>query len=584
MSSDDTRSRYRKSNCRKFHCGKVHCRKFGQPGVRAERALIAALAMAASLSLAVGLASPVAAQNNVFVNQQLLNSLGTGAVPYGQGFPPYGLPGQGFVGVPGGLLFPPQQQPRSTLTTPQAFGQPTQPGFAQQGFGSPFAQQGMPFYSGVQVYSATPRPPVTAFAQNQMQMGQAQAGTLPPGIVPPGTVPGAMAGAPRQIGQAPAPVPRPVAPRAQTRSEPPSQAFQPTDVARSGGTTAPRATAPQAAPEPAAQAATPPAPPPRTNRTAPPLLPSQALAEREAERAASNGGAATVPAPSSATPETTAPAPTVAQTPAVEDMGNVEDMGTDRNARTSDVSEAAPTTPAPASSTTASARTTPEPAATAAELQPIPPAPQPPPAIEPTAPSSETAGTGPASGTTQQAEARGTAASNPEPAASATAQAGAEAAGETAAAAGQETAAQSETTAQSETIPAAEPQPAQEQRAALPPEPEPEAETALAPDLLARIVFTEGRDEVATDGSAALNALAESLRADESQRIQLLAYAAGDSNQVNQARRLSLSRALAVRQFLIGQGVRSTRMDVRALGNNIPDGPPNRVDVVPAPR
>ncbi|MCH8925159.1 MAG: OmpA family protein [Proteobacteria bacterium] len=47
------------------------------------------------------------------------------------------------------------------------------------------------------------------------------------------------------------------------------------------------------------------------------------------------------------------------------------------------------------------------------------------------------------------------------------------------------------------------------------------------------------------------------------------------------ARRLSLSRALAVRAYLIEQGVRSTRMDVRALGDKVPDGPADRVDVLP---
>ena len=44
-------------------------------------------------------------------------------------------------------------------------------------------------------------------------------------------------------------------------------------------------------------------------------------------------------------------------------------------------------------------------------------------------------------------------------------------------------------------------------------------------------------------------------------------------------RRLSLSRALAVRTFLIDNGVRSTRIDVRALGDKAPDEPANRVDV-----
>jgi outer membrane protein OmpA-like peptidoglycan-associated protein len=40
-----------------------------------------------------------------------------------------------------------------------------------------------------------------------------------------------------------------------------------------------------------------------------------------------------------------------------------------------------------------------------------------------------------------------------------------------------------------------------------------------------------------------------------------------------------LSRALAIRSYLIGKGVRSTRIDVRALGNKIPSGKPDRVDL-----
>jgi outer membrane protein OmpA-like peptidoglycan-associated protein len=59
-----------------------------------------------------------------------------------------------------------------------------------------------------------------------------------------------------------------------------------------------------------------------------------------------------------------------------------------------------------------------------------------------------------------------------------------------------------------------------------------------------------------------------------------VAYAAGNDDATSQARRLSLSRALAVRSYLIEHGVRSTRMDVRALGNKVPEGPPDRVDVM----
>jgi outer membrane protein OmpA-like peptidoglycan-associated protein len=70
------------------------------------------------------------------------------------------------------------------------------------------------------------------------------------------------------------------------------------------------------------------------------------------------------------------------------------------------------------------------------------------------------------------------------------------------------------------------------------------------------------------------------LRQDEGSRLQIVAYATGGDESGSQARRLSLSRALAVRSYLIDQGVRSTRMDVRALGNRSSDGPTDRVDIV----
>jgi hypothetical protein len=63
-------------------------------------------------------------------------------------------------------------------------------------------------------------------------------------------------------------------------------------------------------------------------------------------------------------------------------------------------------------------------------------------------------------------------------------------------------------------------------------------------------------------------------------RVQLRAFAEGTEESASQARRLSLVRALAVRSYLMEKGVRSTRVDVRALGAKAEDGPADRVDVV----
>jgi outer membrane protein OmpA-like peptidoglycan-associated protein len=84
------------------------------------------------------------------------------------------------------------------------------------------------------------------------------------------------------------------------------------------------------------------------------------------------------------------------------------------------------------------------------------------------------------------------------------------------------------------------------------------------------------RDQLAT--------LAERLADTPNQRIQLMAFAKGGDEGASRARRLSLSRALAVRSFLIDNGIRSTRMDVRALGDTAKAGPLDRVDIVPANR
>jgi len=89
-------------------------------------------------------------------------------------------------------------------------------------------------------------------------------------------------------------------------------------------------------------------------------------------------------------------------------------------------------------------------------------------------------------------------------------------------------------------------------------------------------------------GSAALNAEAleridavrEKMEADQFLRLQLAAYATNTDDNPSRTRRLSLSRALAIRSYLVEKGVKSTRMDVRALGNKFEKAPGDRVDLV----
>ena len=81
------------------------------------------------------------------------------------------------------------------------------------------------------------------------------------------------------------------------------------------------------------------------------------------------------------------------------------------------------------------------------------------------------------------------------------------------------------------------------------------------------------------DGKNELSGLAQAMSDDESIRAQVIAFASGDGLSASKARRLSLSRALAIRSYLIENGVDSRRIDVRALGDKATDEPKNRVDV-----
>lgn len=80
---------------------------------------------------------------------------------------------------------------------------------------------------------------------------------------------------------------------------------------------------------------------------------------------------------------------------------------------------------------------------------------------------------------------------------------------------------------------------------------------------------------------AELDRLVKRMQKDDGLGLQLLAYAEGDDANASKARRLSLSRALEVRKYLMDQGLRSTRIEVRALGNKLEGGgSPDRVDAV----
>ena len=105
---------------------------------------------------------------------------------------------------------------------------------------------------------------------------------------------------------------------------------------------------------------------------------------------------------------------------------------------------------------------------------------------------------------------------------------------------------------------------------------------SVSPDgNLYSIPFSVGAQDLPSNASDALNGLVERMKEDDDIRVQLMGYAANGSGSASQARRSSLFRALAVRTYFMKEGIRSTRMDVRALGQtNVEDMPPDRVDIL----
>ena len=74
-------------------------------------------------------------------------------------------------------------------------------------------------------------------------------------------------------------------------------------------------------------------------------------------------------------------------------------------------------------------------------------------------------------------------------------------------------------------------------------------------------------------------ALNNSLSVSPAARVEILAYGGARGDKGSDARRLSLRRALSIRQILIDSGVSKDRIGVRAMGGADDGGPADRVDV-----
>lgn len=121
--------------------------------------------------------------------------------------------------------------------------------------------------------------------------------------------------------------------------------------------------------------------------------------------------------------------------------------------------------------------------------------------------------------------------------------------------------------------------------------PSPPTQTAALPPAVATPPATVATSALSLVFDGAASALPEAadglvdgilkrLRASDAVRLQLRSYASGTTETAREARQLSLARALSLRERLTAFGVRSSRIDVRALGlDTLNGGPADRIDV-----
>lgn len=109
--------------------------------------------------------------------------------------------------------------------------------------------------------------------------------------------------------------------------------------------------------------------------------------------------------------------------------------------------------------------------------------------------------------------------------------------------------------------------------------PQSAASTAAAAPTAVQIGFPAGKADLGPDSAGTIKQLIAAGHADAGATYNVVAYAAGTPGDPSVARRLSLSRALAVRKALMADGVDSSHIYVRAMGSSVPSGPADRVDL-----
>ena len=106
------------------------------------------------------------------------------------------------------------------------------------------------------------------------------------------------------------------------------------------------------------------------------------------------------------------------------------------------------------------------------------------------------------------------------------------------------------------------------------------ATTAAGTPAGLRLTFAKGQSDLSPESVASIRQFVQSAPHTDTTTYNVMAYASGDPDDPSVARRMSLSRALAVRSALQADGVASARIYLRALGTQPGEsGPPDRVQI-----
>jgi outer membrane protein OmpA-like peptidoglycan-associated protein len=108
----------------------------------------------------------------------------------------------------------------------------------------------------------------------------------------------------------------------------------------------------------------------------------------------------------------------------------------------------------------------------------------------------------------------------------------------------------------------------------------PDEMKAVPPPSDISLDFAATSSEISDAVRRKLDAVAAQLQHAMDMRMQIRAYAGTDEGGQSSARRMSLSRGLMVRSYLLDKGIKATRLDVRALGSETDRAPVDRVDLV----